>query len=214
MISPGAGDPQSALDASRQNVRELLDELRDGRREALDELFPIVYREIRALAHRSRRSWNAHDTLTTTVLVHELYLKLVGQEGVAYETEAHFMATAAKAIRHVLINYARDRSAQKRGGGWERLPLAEAEVAADAPLPGTPSWEDRVMGLDAALERLAELSEEQSRVVECRFFAGMTVEQTAVALGVSTATVTRRWAVARAWLRRELTGGSRGAHPA
>jgi len=195
--------PADSIQDCRTVVGALLGELRDGRREALDELFPIVYRELRELAHRGRRAWTGHNTLTTTALVHELYLKLVDQHNVAWGTEAHFLAAAAKAVRHILINYARDRRAQKRGGGFARIPLSQAELSAVTG-GARESWEERVIALEAALARLADLSEEQSRVVECRFFGGMTVEQTAEALGFSTATVVRRWAMARAWLHREL----------
>ena len=122
------------------------------------------------------------------------------------------MAAAAQAIRHILINYARDRRTQKRGGGWQRVPLTEWEVGGSSNFDDS-AWNGRVVALDAALERLAERNERQSRIVECRFYAGMTVEQTAVALGVSTATVTRGWAMARAWLHRELSADSAFREP-
>jgi RNA polymerase sigma factor (TIGR02999 family) len=203
MISRPEHEPGGVSSPRRESVARLLDDLRDGRRDAFDELFPLVYDELRELAHRQRSAWKGHETLNTTALVHEAYLKLVDQRRAAWHTEAHFLAAAAKAIRHILINYARDRRARKRGGGWQRVSLGEVEAeggsAADAR-----SWEDRVVALDASLQRLAGLSERQCRIVECRFFGGMTVEQTAVALGLSTATVTRAWAMARAWLRRDL----------
>jgi RNA polymerase sigma factor (TIGR02999 family) len=204
MISrPGNERGDEAAFARPESVARLLDDLRDGRREALDELFPLVYAELRELAHRQRNAWKGHDTLNTTALVHEAYLKLVDQRRATWDTEAHFLAAAAKAIRHILINYARDRRARKRGGGWQRVSLSRVEVGGD-PESDESRWEDRVVALDDALHRLASLSERQCRIVECRFFSGMTVEQTAVALGLSTATVTRGWAMARAWLRRDL----------
>ena len=172
--------------AGRESVVRLLEELRDGRREALDDLFPLVYDELRELAHRQRSRWTGHDTLNTTALVHEAYLKLVDQRRATWETEAHFLAAAATAIRHILINYARDRRAQKRGGGWQRVSLSE-QALQDGFDPAGASWEDRVVALDHALDRLASQSERQCRIVECRFFGGMTVQQTAVALGLSTA---------------------------
>jgi len=184
------------------HVARLLGDLRDGRREALGELFPLVYEELHELAHRQRSAWTGQDTLNTTALVHEAYLKLVDQRRATWDTEAHFLAAAAQAIRHILINYARDRHAQKRGGGWQRVSLSE-EVEGGSE-SAAPSWEDRVVALDEALQRLAGLSERQCRIVECRFFGGMSVQQTALALGLSTATVTRGWTMARAWLRREL----------
>jgi len=193
------------MGAERQEtVTQLLHELRAGRRSAFDELFPHVYRELRELARRQRHSWQGNETLNTTALVHEAYLKLVRQQDATWESEAHFLAAGARAIRHLLINYARDRRAQKRGGGLRRVSWNELELGGGND-PDGPSWADRAVALDAALERLADRSERQSRIVECRFFAGMTVRQTAVALGISTATVTRGWALARAWLYRELT---------
>jgi RNA polymerase sigma factor (TIGR02999 family) len=190
----------------------LLAAVRDGRRDALDELFPLVYEELRELAHRQRRNWQGDDTLNTTALVHEAYLKLVGHDQPGWATEAHFLAVAARAIRQILINYARDRRAQKRGGGWRRIPLDEELIERGAGGSGA-EWHDRVLTMDEALDRLAVLSERQSRIIECRFFGGMTVEQTAEALGLSIASVTRGWGMARAWLCRELGRelGERGA---
>ncbi len=135
--------------------------------------------------------------------MHEAYLKLVDQRRTAWDTEAHFLAAASKAIRHILINYARDRQAQKRGGGWQQVSLTEQSLAGP-PGPVASGWEDRVVALEDSLHRLAGRSERQCRIVECRFFGGMTIEQTALALGLSSATVTRGWAMARAWLRSDL----------
>ena len=194
------------------SVGRLLDDLRAGRREALDELFPLVYRELHALAHRQRRRWRGQHTLNTTALVHEAYLKLVDQRRASWESESHFLAAAARAVRHILINYARDRRAKKRGGEWTRVRISRQQLEAGVQTVG-PGWEDHVLALDDALERLAEHSERQSRIVECRFFAGMTVKQTAAALGVSVPTVTRGWTVARAWLHRELSGGIPAEEP-
>lgn len=193
------------MGAERQEeVTKLLRDLRAGRRSAFDELFPLVYRELLELARRQRRDWHGDHTMNTTALVHEAYLKLVRQQDATWESEAHFLAAAARAIRHLLINYARDRKAQKRGGGLQRVSWNELEVRGAAD-PDGPSWVDRVVALDQALKRLADRSERQRRIVECRFFAGMTVRQTATALGVSTATVSRGWALARTWLYRELS---------
>jgi RNA polymerase sigma factor (TIGR02999 family) len=190
-----------------QAVSRLLEQLRDGHHEAIDELFPLIYEELRELARRQRKEWLGNDTLNTTALVHEAYLKLGGQRRAKWETEAHFLAAAAKAMRHLLINYARDRRARKRGGGWQRVSLSDTKLGGLLESAG-PSWEDRVLALHEALQRLAERSERQSRIVECRFFGSMSVQQTAAALGLSTATVTRGWALARAWLYRELSGNS------
>jgi len=203
MIIPPAEDPGGQSPDRRESVSRLLGELREGRREALGQLFPLLYEELRALAHRQRRGWQGDETLNTTALVHEAYLKLVDQRSASWDTEAHFLATAAQAIRHILINYARDRRAQKRGGGWQQVSLGEEEMPGAPPASERP-WEERVLALDAALRQLAAKSERQSRIVECRFFGGMTVEQTATALDLSTASVTRAWAMAQAWLRTSL----------
>jgi RNA polymerase sigma factor (TIGR02999 family) len=196
--------------SDQQTVTRLLAELQSGRHEAFDELFPLVYGELRRLAHRQRRRWEGDDTLNTTALVHEAYLKLVAQTTVSWETEAHFLAAASRAIRHILINYARDRRAQKRGGTRQRVSLERLHRPAEAGslVGGGPEW---LMALDTALQKLSSLSERQSRIIECRFFGGMTVKQTAAALGISTASVTRGWSMAQAWLYRELEGGRNGA---
>ena len=201
-INPLPKEPGGPATDRRDSVARLLGDLRDGRREALEQLFPLVYDELRELAHRQRRGWQGDETLNTTALVHEAYLKLVDQRRTSWDTEAHFLAAAARAIRHILINYARDRRAQKRGGAWRRVSLGEQELAG-GPEPGA-GWEDRVVALDEALRQLSVQSDRQGRIVECRFFGGMTVEQTAVALGLSTASVTRGWAMAQAWLRQNL----------
>jgi RNA polymerase sigma factor (TIGR02999 family) len=197
--------PQEELEsrARRESVSRLLGDLHAGRREALDELFPLVYNELRELAHRQRRAWHGDETLNTTALVHEAYLKLVDQRRASWDSEVHFLAAAARAIRHILINYARDRRAQKRGGGWRRVALDDHD-AGGTPEPAEPLWEDRVMALEEALQRLAAQSDRQGRIVECRFFGGMSVEQTARALGLSTSSVTRGWSMAQAWLRSNL----------
>lgn len=206
MITGPADQPAGPAADRRDAVTRLLGDLRDGRREALDQLFPLVYDELRELAHRQRRDWHGDETLDTTALVHEAYLKLVDQRRSTWDSEAHFLAAAARAIRHILINYARDRRAQKRGGGWHRISLGGEEIPAGTD-PGL-AWEDRVVALDQALQQLAGASDRQSRIVECRFFGGMTVEQTATALGLSTASVTRGWAMAQAWLRSTLARAS------
>jgi RNA polymerase sigma factor (TIGR02999 family) len=202
MINQPADQPTPEASHRREPVNRLLDDLRRGRREALEELFPLVYDELRELAHWQRQSWKGDETLNTTALVHEAYLKLVDQRRAGWDTEAHFLAAAARAIRHILINYARDRRAQKRGGDWQRVSLVEQEIVG-LPAPSD-SWEDRVGALEDALQRLTTLSERQARIVECRFFGGMTVEQTAKALGLSTPTVVRGWSMAQAWLRATL----------
>lgn len=171
--------------------------------DSLNALFPLVYDELSRLAHRHRRQWDGDLTLNTTALVHEAYLKLAGQARVPVGDRAHFLAVAAKAMRHILCNYARDRRRQKRGGGRPHLALDPAgDPPADLDLTDTQT--DTLADLDEALTRFERIAERQSRVVECRFFGGMSVEETAAALGVSPRSVKRDWAFARAWLRREL----------
>ena len=196
--------------SKKDTVTNLLTDLRDGRHDAYDELFPLVYEELRALAHRQRRKWRGNETLNTTALVHEAYLKLVAQPAANWETEAHFLAAAGRAVRHILINYARDQQAQKRGGDFRRESLGEVNLFAD---PGNDQAKspETIMVLDDALTRLAERSERQGRIVECRFFGGMTIKQTAVALRISAATVERGWTMAQAWLYRELRPSLGGA---
>lgn len=194
----------------QDTVTKLLRELRNGRRDAYDELFPIVYAELRALAHRQRVKWRGNETLNTTALVHEAYLKLADHRTADWETEAHFLAAAGRAVRHILINYARDQQAQKRGGEFRRESLSDVEMLADTAndVAGTP---ETIIELDTALTRLYARSERLGRIVECRFYGGMTISQTAVALGISTATVERGWSLAQAWLYKELHPSPEGA---
>lgn len=192
-------------DETQSTVTRLLGEVRGGDRDALGELFSLVYDELQVLAHRQRRRWEGDHTLNTTVLVHEAYLKLVDGSGIGVESRAHFFALASRAMRHILCNYARDRRARKRGGDLRRVPLDEGRLPAGP--GGSPDrTSDLLAALDDALRRLEELEPRQGRVVECRFFGGMTVEETATALGVSPRTVKRDYAMAQAWLHRELEG--------
>jgi RNA polymerase sigma factor (TIGR02999 family) len=177
--------------------------IRSGDAAAVDELFALVYDELRGLARAQRRRWEGDHTLNTTVLVHEAYLRLVDQTSPEWRDRAHFMAVAARAMRHVLIDYARQRQAQKRGGKSERLSLDEIESSLAGADPSE-ARDEALLALDASLERLARESERQSRIVECRFFGGMTIEETAEAVGVSPATVKRAWTAAQAWLYRDL----------
>jgi RNA polymerase sigma factor (TIGR02999 family) len=192
---------------TQRAVGRLLDRLNEGDRDALDQLFAILYDELKELARRQRRRWRGDYTLNTTALVHEAWVKLVGQAGAGVESRAHFHALAARAMRHILCSYARQQGAQRRGGGLERLTLDEMK-AASAPVVFTVEQSEALVTLDAALSRLERIDERQSRVVECRFFGGLTVEETATAIGTSARTVKRDWALAQAWLHREMTSGS------
>jgi RNA polymerase sigma factor (TIGR02999 family) len=166
---------------------------------ARDRLLPIVYEELRRLAHHHMRGERAGHPLQTTALVNEAYLRLAGVDALRGRDRAHFFALAATLMRRVLVDYARERGREKRGAGISIISLDENVLA---PRPAVD-----VVALDEALERLAAADPQQSRVVELRFFAGLSVEETAVALGISAATVKRDWATAKLWLYSELTTG-------
>jgi RNA polymerase sigma factor (TIGR02999 family) len=174
----------------------LLRAARGGDRGAFDALFERVYGELRRLARHVRRD-RAGETLCTTALVHEAYLKLVPSARLDWQDRAHFLAVAARAMRQVLVNAAEQRLSEKRGGGKWAVTLDDAAEAA-------PVRAEEVLALSGAIDRLAALDERQARVVEHRFFAGLTTEETAAVLGVSEPTVQRDWRAARAWLAREL----------
>jgi RNA polymerase sigma factor (TIGR02999 family) len=194
-------------DDSAATVTGLLTRLRDGDRAAFDEVIPLVYEELRGVAHRHRVRWTGDHTLDTTALVHEAYLKLAARSGGEYVSRSHFLAAAARAIRQILVDHYRSRRREKRGGGAQAVPLESvSEVLAAFPDPPS-SQQQRLLALDESLHRLAAESERHARIVECRYFGGMTIEETADALGISPATVKRGAAVARAWLRRDMDGG-------
>ena len=181
-------------------VTELLVRWRGGDREALEELMPLVYEELRRLAHHYLRQERSDHTLQSTALVHEAYLRLAGQNPPQWQNRAHFFGIAAHIMRQILVEYARGRNAAKRGGG-NALTLTLDEAVA---LPqGT---DVDVVALDKALSELSDLDVQQSRIVELRFFAGLTIEDTSEVLGISPATVKRDWVTARAWLFRAMTG--------
>jgi RNA polymerase sigma factor (TIGR02999 family) len=183
---------------SRPDVTRLLLDWSNGDRQSLDELLPIVYQELRRLAQHYIRQERPDHTLQATALVHEAYLRLIDAGEVRWQNRAHFFGAAAQVMRHVLVDMARQRRAQKRGGG-QKLSLDEALV-----VPGEADDLDLV-ALNEALDRLAEIDPQQSKIIELRYFGGLTVEETAEALRVSPRTVKRGWRVARAWLRREIT---------
>jgi RNA polymerase sigma factor (TIGR02999 family) len=178
-------------------VTQLLRQLAQGEGRVVDQLFPLVYDELRAIAHGRIRNEPSGHTLNTTALVHEAYLKLVDQDGVEWQNRSHFFAVAARAMRRILMDYAIARKAQKRGGDRRQVPLDEVVVLAE-------QRSEELLALDEALRRLETLEERHGRVVECRFFGGMSIEETAAALDISPATVKRDWTLARAWLHREL----------
>ena len=179
----------------------LLERSRDGDGDALGHLMGQLYDELRAVARNQRRKLGASETVNTTAVVHEAYAKLGGREATpAFADRAHFFRVAAQAMRDVIVDHARAQTRQKRGGTGRPLSLdGVGPVAAPATLDP-----HEVLSLDAALDRLASLDAEAARVTELRYFAGLTIEETAEALALSPATVTRRWMLARAWLHREL----------
>lgn len=186
------------MSASSDSVTKLLADVRLGRREALDRLLPIVHGELHRIASAYMRRERIDHTLQPTALVNEAYLRLVNQRDVAWRDRAHFVGVAAQLMRMILVDHARARRAAKRAGDAERVPLDETiafEKGRDVDL----------LALDEALERLVAMDPTLARVVELRYFGGLTTRETAEVLGVSTATVEREWATARGWLRRELT---------
>ena len=183
---------------AEHDVTELLREWSEGDQQALSELLPIIYNELRQVAHRYLRRERAEHTLETTALVHEAYLKLIDQRSVNWQNRAHFFAIAAQAMRRILIDNARRRTAGKRGNGV-RVPLEEvAGVSGER--------DDDLLALDEALRELEEIDPQQSKIVELRYFGGLTIEETSEAMSLSPATVKREWAMARAWLYQTLTG--------
>jgi RNA polymerase sigma factor (TIGR02999 family) len=181
------------------NITEILRDWGSGRREAIDEILPYVYAELRRQAARCLRRERRQHTLQTTGLVHEAYLKLVDQRNVKWESRSHFFAIAAQAMRRILVDYAKTRNREKRGGPEEDLPLEEALLArADA-------TNVDLIALDEALSRLAQVDPQQESIVELRYFCGLSLEETADMLQISRATAARDWSVAKAWLYRELT---------
>jgi len=189
--------------ATYATITELLHAVEGGDREAMNAVFPLVYDELRSLARQQRRRWHGDITLDTTALVHEAYLKVVGQHQPPSESRAHFFAVAAKAMRHILCNYARDRGRVKRGGAVQHVRLESGHEFADQ-LHLSDDLTDKLAALDEALQALERIAGRQALVVECRFFGGMTLEDTATALRISPRTVKRDWTFARAWLRREM----------
>ncbi|ARA93475.1 hypothetical protein AWN76_010115 [Rhodothermaceae bacterium RA] len=180
------------------DVTRLLLDWSGGHREVLDRLMPLVYDELRRLARHHLRHERPDHTLTTTALVHEAYLNLIDQRQARWQNRAHFLAIAARAMRRILLQYARQRRALKRGGGLAPLPLEEHLIVA-------PDRLDTVIVLDEALARLEAMDERLGRVVTCRYFGGMTYEEIADVLGVSVRTVKRDWRTARAWLHRAMS---------
>jgi len=189
------------MSPSSPEITQLLVKWRNGDQAALDRLAQTVQGELRQIAHRALSRQPRGQTLQTADLVNEAYLRLLGQSDIDWQNRAHFYAVAARVMRFVLVDRARAKSYAKRGGGGTPISLDEAMVV-------TPERPDDLLALDEALERLAQIDEQKSRIVEMRYFAGMSVEEVAEALGIAAITVKREWARAKAWLYRELGGGT------
>ena len=187
---------------SQTGVTDLLVHWSEGDQEALNKLIPLVYDELHKLASRYLRRERRDHTLQTTAVVHEAYLKLVNQRDANFENRLHFFAVAAQIMRRILVDYARRHHASKRGGDLYKLSLDEALVTSEE------KGAD-LLALDEALERLAAIDPRQSRVVELRIFAGLTLEETAQALNISPSTVRREWSMAKAWLHRQIKNNNR-----
>ncbi len=183
---------------SPQQVTQLLLAWGGGDQAALDELMPLVYEELRRLAHQCIRRERPGHTLQTSALLNEAYLRLVDQKNIHWQDRAHFFGIAARLMRQVLVDYARKRGYAKRGGDAHRVPLDEAMIVSEERAAD-------VVALDDALKSLAEIDPRQSQIVELRFFGGLSIEETAEVLAVSPGTVMRDWTLAKAWLRRAIT---------
>jgi RNA polymerase sigma factor (TIGR02999 family) len=181
----------------RQDITQILGRLEHGDEAGINELLPLVYDPLKRLAYKQLQAERADHTLNATALVHEAYLKLVDQRSVTWQNRAHFFAVAARAMRRILIDYARGRQAEKRGGGQPLVTFNDEAVAREA-------RSEELLAIDESLNRLAEIDERQAAIVEYKFFGGLTHEEIAEVLGVSIQTVHRDWRFARAWLARRL----------
>lgn len=197
---PGSSDLSRST-----SIDHLLQQLAGGDREAFNKLLPLVYDELHHLAGQHRRRWSGNETLNTTAIVHEAYLRLAGAPEPDWRSQPHFMAVASRAMRHILVDHARQQQRQKRGGNQEHVPWHEVEAALKTGGNAADARADALVALDEALHRLEQHDARQSRIVECRFFGGMSIEETGDALGISPATVKRGWTMAQAWLHRELS---------
>jgi RNA polymerase sigma factor (TIGR02999 family) len=182
------------------DITELLVDWNNGDKSAIDKLLPLVERELHRLAHSYMRREDPNHTLQTTALINETYLRLVDQRKVRWQNRAHFFGIAARIMRRILLNYARDQNRLKRGGKAIHVSLSQAQIL--------PQEQDReIISLNDALTKLEAIDDRKAQVVEMRFFGGLTVEEVAEVLDISTVTVMRDWAFAKAWLLREMTDG-------
>jgi len=191
-------------DTKQHVVERLLHELKAGHREAFAEMLPLVYDELHNIAARHRQQWDGDETLNTTALIHEAYIRLADQSAPEWQSYPHFLAVASTAMRQVLLDYAKRKRATKRGGGQMHVPLHEIESGLEDPGTTGDARSEALIALDRSLRKLHERNPRQSRIVECRFFGRMTIEDTATALGIAPATVGRDWMIAKAWLYHDL----------
>ncbi len=181
-------------------ITQLLVAWSEGRRDALDRLVPLLYEDLRRLAAGHMRHESPGHSLQPTALVHEAYVRLIDQRQVHWRNRAHFFGVAAGIMRRILVDHARSRRADKRGGAWDRVTLVEDQVAGGA-------QEIDLLSLHESLERLAAFDPRQERIIELRYFGGLTIEEVAEVVGISEATVVRDWTIAKAWLRADLSAG-------
>ncbi|PWN07905.1 ECF-type sigma factor [Rhodohalobacter mucosus] len=193
---------------SRQNVTQLLQASRAGDQKAINDLMPLVYDEMKNIAHQKLRFERNGHTLDTTALVHEAYFKLINHEEVEWQSRAHFLGVAALAMKRILINYAEYKQAVKRGGDYSRVKMEEIRDPDSVHLPD--STAEQILALDEALERMKTFNERGSKVVEYHFFGGLTWDEISTIMGVAPITVRRAWNAARLWLNRELNQKNRG----
>jgi RNA polymerase sigma factor (TIGR02999 family) len=186
------------MNSEAPTITQLLVNWSEGDQAALDQILPLVYDELRRLARSYLRRERSDHTLQPTALVHEAYIRLIDQHSVTWQNRAHFFGIASQMMRRILVNHALSRAAAKRGGLAQKLSLDEAVGLSDQP-------EVDLIALDHALQELEALDSRQSRIVELRYFGGLTIEETAEVLGLSPATVKREWSTARLWLRRQIT---------
>lgn len=187
-----------------ESITVLLEAARRGEEGANNDLFAAVYSDLREIAHSNRRRWRGNETLNTTALIHEAFLRLSGREKLDWQNRAHFYATASKAMRQILFNYAEKAGAKKRGGGEARIPFDDARLISD-------STAEELLQITEYMQILEQDSPRRCRIVECRVFGGMDVKETALALGISPATVKREWRIASALLRRNIQASEQDA---
>ena len=191
-------------DHTNQSVTRLLNLYNEGDKEVFNELFTLVYEHLYHMARARNNKWHGNHTLNTTAILHEAYLKLVDQSSCDWKDRSHFFAVASKAMRHILINYARDQNRQKRGGNFQKISLKRLNLAVSGEIEFSEDRNDVLIALDDALKKLSQVNKRQAKIVEYLFFGGMTINETATALNVSPSTVKRGWKTAQLWLLREI----------